>query len=69
MTIKTQKAIRAMLIIILASITIHSQAQDWKTEKKINLVFGLTQPLLVKGFRGIHLNTYLVRIIPNTNIK
>jgi hypothetical protein len=25
-------------------------AQDWKTDKKVNIVFGLTQPLLVKGF-------------------
>lgn len=25
-------------------------AQDWKQDRKINLVFGLTQPLLVKGF-------------------
>jgi hypothetical protein len=27
-----------------------SFAQDWKTDKKINVVFGLTQPLLVEGF-------------------
>lgn len=25
-------------------------AQEWKTDKKVNIVFGLTQPLLVKGF-------------------
>jgi hypothetical protein len=27
-----------------------AQAQDWKSDKKINIVFGLTQPLLVDGF-------------------
>lgn len=50
MTNKTQKNFRVMLIIALASISIHSQAQNWKTDKKINVVFGLTQPLIVKGF-------------------
>ncbi len=39
-----------MLIIVLASISFHSQAQEWKTEKRVNLLFGLTQPLLVDGF-------------------
>jgi hypothetical protein len=30
--------------------TVHLQAQDWKTDKKINVVFGLSQLFLVKGF-------------------
>ncbi len=50
MTIKTLKFFRATLLIVFASIAVHSQAQDWKTDKKINLLFGLTQPLIVKGF-------------------
>jgi len=27
-----------------------SNAQDWKSDKRVNIVFGLTQPLLVEGF-------------------
>src|ERR1700722_13863417 len=27
-----------------------ASAQDWKTEKKINLLFGLSQPILAHGF-------------------
>lgn len=50
MTIKILKFFRATLLIVFASITFLSQAQNWKTDKKINVVFGLTQPLLVKGF-------------------
>lgn len=50
MTIKTLKFFRATLLFVFASIAVHSHAQDWKTDKKINVLFGLTQPLLVKGF-------------------
>ena len=50
MTIKKQNLFRAMSIIVLTLITFHLQAQDWKEDKKINVLFGLTQPLLVGGF-------------------
>ncbi len=41
---------RGLLIIAAFLATVTLQAQDWKTEKKVNIVFGLTQPLLVSGF-------------------
>ena len=51
MTNKIQNSVRALLFLaLLCSISFNSQAQDWKSEKKVNVVFGLTQPLLVKGF-------------------
>lgn len=50
MIIKTQNLFRGIFIIVITSLPFHLQAQDWKTDKKINVVFGLTQPLLVKGF-------------------
>jgi hypothetical protein len=50
MTIKMQNSWKTLLVVLLFSISAHLQAQDWKTDKKVNIVFGLTQPLLVKGF-------------------
>lgn len=50
MAIKKQNSFRAMFIIVLTLLTYHLQAQDWKKDKKINVLFGLTQPLLVDGF-------------------
>lgn len=47
---KIQNSTRAMLFILLTLFTFNSQAQDWRKDKKVNVVFGLTQPLLVKGF-------------------
>lgn len=41
---------RGLLIVAAFLATVTLQAQDWKTEKKVNIVFGLTQPLLVSGF-------------------
>lgn len=34
----------------MSSIVLQSNAQDWKSEKKVNVVFGLTQPIFAKGF-------------------
>ena len=48
--IKKQPSIKSMLIIVLSSIALYSNAQDWKSEKKVNVVFGLTQPIFAKGF-------------------
>lgn len=36
--------------IILTVYGLCASAQDWKSEKKVNVLFGLTQPLLAKGF-------------------
>lgn len=46
----TQNLIKTMLVLAMISLTTYTQAQDWKTDRKILVVFGLTQPLLVKGF-------------------
>jgi hypothetical protein len=48
--IKKQPSIKSMLIIALSSIALKSNAQDWKSDKKVNVVFGLTQPIFAKGF-------------------
>lgn len=44
----------AKIVFVLALLTIafYSQAQDWKKDKKINVVLGGTQLLLVSGFNG-----------------
>jgi hypothetical protein len=34
----------------LSSIALQSNAQEWKSEKKVNIVFGLIQPIFAKGF-------------------
>jgi hypothetical protein len=39
-----------MMLILTAIAPLHSQAQEWKTEKKVNVVFGLIQPIFAKGF-------------------
>ena len=43
-------SIKTVLIIVTSSIALQSNAQDWKTEKKVNVVFGLIQPIFAKGF-------------------
>lgn len=47
---KIQNSARALLFISLTLFAFNLQAQDWTKDKKVNVVFGLTQPLLVKGF-------------------
>ena len=47
---KLNISIKSMLIIVMSSIALQSNAQDWKSEKKVNVVFGLTQPIFAKGF-------------------
>lgn len=39
-----------IFICIFCLITQNLQAQDWKSDKKVNVVFGLIQPLFVEGF-------------------
>ena len=43
-------SLKTILLIIGLSSVFHLQSQDWKEDKKINIGFGLTQPLLVSGF-------------------
>ncbi len=37
-------------LLILLIPALHTYAQDWKTEKRVNLLFGLSQPLVAHGF-------------------
>lgn len=41
---------KAFILIFSILLAIHSKAQDWKTEKKVNVVFGLIQPVFAQGF-------------------
>jgi hypothetical protein len=50
MTKRIKNSLRTVLVIMLFSSAFNAQAQDWKTDKKFNIVFGLTQPLVAKGF-------------------
>jgi len=47
---KIQNSLFAVFVTLLTLLSLQTQAQDWKSDEKINIVFGLTQPLLVKGF-------------------
>ncbi|MBU3659020.1 MAG: hypothetical protein FGM14_04070 [Flavobacteriales bacterium] len=46
----TKKIILGSLLILVVTAPLHAQSQDWKTEKKVNVVFGLIQPIFAKGF-------------------
>jgi hypothetical protein len=48
--INKQSSIKTLSIIVLSSIALQSNAQEWKSEKKVNIVFGLIQPIFAKGF-------------------
>jgi hypothetical protein len=50
MTTIIKNPAKTLLVITFAFLVFQSQAQDWKTEKRINIVTGLSQALLVKGF-------------------
>lgn len=62
MALKIQNSARALLFFLLTLFAFHSQAQDWKKDKRVNAVFGLTQPLLVKGFNveGNYIHNWLI---------
>jgi hypothetical protein len=45
-----KKIILRGLLIVTVSVPFHSQSQEWITEKKVNAVFGLIQPIFAKGF-------------------
>ncbi len=46
----TKKIILGSLLVLVVTAPLYSQSQDWKTEKKVNVVFGLIQPIFAKGF-------------------
>lgn len=50
MTRKIQHAFRLVIFTPLFFMAFLAHAQDWRTEKRVNLVFGMTQPLVVSGF-------------------
>jgi hypothetical protein len=62
MTSKIQNVFRAILIIALTSKAFNVKAQDWKTDKRVNVVFGLSQPLLLSGFNveGVYIHKRLI---------
>jgi hypothetical protein len=42
----------ALFLSVAMAANFAASAQDWKTEKRINILFGLSQPLLAHGFNG-----------------
>ena len=50
MTISIQNSFKLLFITALTVLTFQVQAQDWKSDRKVNVLFGLTQPLFVDGF-------------------
>jgi len=53
---------KAIITIFIVVVCFSAKAQDWKTEKKINVLFGLSQPLLCHGF-NIEFNYIYKRMI------
>jgi hypothetical protein len=41
---------KAALILVMMAATLKASAQDWKSDERINLMFGLSQPILASGF-------------------
>ena len=39
-----------LLLIVLIAAGSKASAQDWKSDERINLLFGLSQPILASGF-------------------
>lgn len=44
------QSLRILFTAAVLSLGFGAKAQDWKTEKRINVLFGLAQPILAKGF-------------------
>ena len=45
-----QTLLKSVLLQTLFILSIHLHAQDWKLDKRVNILFGLSQPLFVDGF-------------------
>ena len=41
---------KAAIILLMTAATFKASAQDWKSDERINLMFGLSQPILASGF-------------------
>jgi hypothetical protein len=50
MTHAKTHAPQVFIFLTIISLGLTAQAQDWKSEKRINILFGLAQPVLAKGF-------------------
>jgi len=42
--------LKAFVTLLIIAAGFNANAQDWKSDKKINILFGLSQPLLAHGF-------------------
>lgn len=45
-----QIPLKSLLLLLLLVFSAHLHAQDWKSDKRVNILFGLTQPIFVDGF-------------------
>jgi hypothetical protein len=50
MTHLKKQLLKILFIVSIISIGSRTYAQDWKSEQKVNVLFGLAQPVLAKGF-------------------
>jgi len=50
MTHTKTHSLRAAIIVIAITTGFTAASQDWKSERKINILFGLSQPLIASGF-------------------
>ncbi|RYU91900.1 hypothetical protein EWM62_00200 [Mucilaginibacter terrigena] len=55
-------SLKALFTIIVLSLSLGTYAQDWKTEKRFDVLFGLAQPVLAKGFNieGDYINNRFI---------
>src|SRR5450432_3031560 len=47
---KKTNSLKAFITLLIVTASFNANAQDWKSDKKINVLFGLSQPLLAHGF-------------------
>ena len=47
---KKTNSLKAFITLLIVTASFIANAQDWKSDKKINVLFGLSQPLLAHGF-------------------
>ncbi|GAA4335380.1 hypothetical protein GCM10023149_43340 [Mucilaginibacter gynuensis] len=50
MTHLKKQVLNAAVFTAIIGASLSTRAQDWKSEKRINVLFGLAQPLIAKGF-------------------
>jgi hypothetical protein len=47
---KNLQLLKAAIILLMTTATFKASAQDWKSNERINVLFGLSQPVLASGF-------------------